>query len=51
MEGEQEDMEGWDQGDVDVHMTDEGETCGCCLGSRMRHLGRSDSASSSVATV
>jgi len=47
VEGEQEDVEGWEEGDDDVHMTDEGETCGSGLGSRMRHLGRPDSASSS----
>jgi len=47
MEGEQEDVEGWEEGDDDVHMTDEGETSGSGLGSRMRDLGRPDSASSS----
>jgi len=47
VEGEQEDVEGWEEGDDDVHMTDEGETCGSGLGSRMRDLGRPDSASSS----
>ena len=47
VEGEQEDVEGWEEGDDDVHMTDEGETSGSGLGSRMRDLGRPDSASSS----
>jgi len=46
VEGEQEDVEGWEEGDDDVHMIDEGETSGSGLGSRMRHLGRPDSASS-----
>ena len=40
MDGEQEDVEGWEEGDDDVHMTDEGETSGSGLGSRMRDLGR-----------
>jgi len=35
VEGEQEYVEGWEEGDDDVHMTDEGETCGSGLGSRM----------------
>jgi len=47
VEGEQEDVEGWEEGDDDVHMTDEGDPCGSGLGSRMRDLGRPDSASSS----
>ena len=47
MEGKQEDVEGWQEGDDDVHMTDKGETSGSGLGSRMRDLGRPDSASSS----
>jgi len=47
VEGEQEDVEGWEQGDNDVHIADEGETSGSGLGSRMRDLGRPDSASSS----
>jgi len=47
VEGEQEDVECWEEGDDDVHMTDEGETSGSGLGSRMRDLGRPDSASSS----
>jgi len=46
-EGEQEDAEGWEEGDDDVYITDEGETSGSGLGSRMRDLGRPDSASSS----
>ena len=40
-------MAGWEEGDDDVRMTDEGETSGSGLGSRMRDLGRPDSASSS----
>jgi len=40
-------MEGWEEGDDDVHMTDEEETSGSGLGSRMPDLGRPDSASSS----
>jgi len=47
LEGEQEDVEGWEKGDDDVHMTDEGETSGSGLASRLRDLGRPDSASSS----
>jgi len=47
VEGEEDDVEGWEEGDDDVHMTDEGETFGSGLGSRMRDLGRPDSASSS----
>jgi len=47
VEAEQDDVESWEEGDDDVHMTDEGETCGSGLGSRMRDLGRPDSASSS----
>jgi len=47
VEGEQEDMKGWMEGHDDVHMTDEGETSGSGLGSRMRDLGRPDSPSSS----
>jgi len=47
VEGEQEKVEGWEEGDDDVHMTDQGETSGSGLGSRMRDLGRPDSASSS----
>ena len=47
MEGEKEDVEGWEEGDHDVHMTDEGETSGSGLGSMMRQLGRHDPASSS----
>jgi len=43
---EQEDLEGCVEGDDDVHMTDEGETSGSGLGSRMRDLGRPDSAAS-----
>jgi len=39
-------VEGWEEGDDHVHMTDEGETSGSALGSRMRDLGRPDSASS-----
>jgi len=47
VEGEQEDVEGWEECDDDVHMTHEGETSGSGLGSRMRDLGRPDSAFSS----
>ena len=47
LKGEQEDLEGWEEGDDDVYMRDEGETSGSGLGSRMRDLGRRDSASSS----
>jgi len=47
VESQQEDVEGWEECDDDVHMTDEGETSGSGLGSRMRNLGRPDSASSS----
>jgi len=47
VDGGQEDVEGSEEGDDDVHMTDEGETSGSSLGSRMRDLGRPDSASSS----
>ena len=47
VEGEQDDVEGWEEGDDDGHMMDEGETFGSGLGSRMRDLGRPDSASSS----
>jgi len=47
VEGEEEDMDGWEAGDDDVHMTNEGETSGSGLGSTMRDLGRPDSASSS----
>ena len=47
MEGTQDNVEGWEEGDDDVHMTAEGETSGSGLGSMMRHLGRPDSASSS----
>ena len=47
VEGKLEDVEGWEEGVDDVHMTDEGETSGSGLGSRMRDLGRPDSASSS----
>jgi len=47
VEGKQEDVEGWEVGDYDVHMTDEGVTSGSGLRSRMRELGRPDSASSS----
>jgi len=47
VEGEQEDVEGWEEGDDDGHMTDKGETSGSGLGSRMRDLGRPDSASAS----
>jgi len=46
VEGKQEDVEGWEEGDDDVHMTDKGETSGSGWGSRMRDLGRPDSASS-----
>jgi hypothetical protein len=49
VEGEQEDPEGreeHDDDDDDVDMTDEGETSGSGLGSRMRDLGRPGSASS-----
>jgi len=35
-------MEGWEEDDYDVHMTEEGETSGTGLGSRMRDLGRPD---------
>ena len=35
MEGEQEDMEGAEEGDDDVDITDEGETSTSGLGSRM----------------
>ena len=49
VEREQEDVEGWEEGDDDVHMTDEGETSGSGLGNSMRNLGRPDSASSSRA--
>jgi len=47
VEGTQDNVEGWEEGDDDVHMTAEGETSGSGLGSMMRHLGRPDSASSS----
>jgi len=47
VKGEQEDVEGWKEGDDDVHMTDERETSGSGLASRMRDLGPPDSASSS----
>jgi len=47
MEGEQEEVEGGEGGVDDVYMTEEGETSGSGWGSRMRHLGRPDSASSS----
>jgi len=47
MEGEQEDVEAWEEGDDDVHMTDEGETSGSGLGSGIEEVGRPDSASSS----
>jgi len=47
MEGEQEEVEGGEGGVDDVHMTEEGETAGLGWGSRMQHLGRPDSASSS----
>jgi len=40
VEGEQEEVEGWEECDDHVHMTDEGETSGSGLGSRMRDLGR-----------
>jgi len=40
-------VEGWEEGDDDVHMTDKGETPGSGLGSRMLDLGRHDFASSS----
>jgi len=40
-------VEGWGEGDDDVHMTDEGEISGSGLGGRMRDVGRPDSASSS----
>ena len=46
-EGEQEDVEGWEEGDDNVHMTDEGETSGSGLGSWIQDLGLPDSASSS----
>jgi len=46
MEGDPEEVEHWEEGDDDVHMTHEKETSGSCLGSRMRDLGRPDSASS-----
>jgi len=35
VEGEQEYVEVWEEGDDDLHMTDEGETWGSGLGSRM----------------
>ena len=38
-------MEGWEEDDYDVHMTDEGETSGTGLVSRMRDLGRPDYSS------
>jgi len=47
VEAQQEDVKGCDEDDDDVHMTDEAETSDSCLGSRMRDLGRLDSASSS----
>ena len=47
MEREGEYVEGWEEGDDDVHVTDEGETSGSGLGGRMRDLGRPDSESSS----
>jgi len=47
VEGEQEDVEGCAEGDDDLHKTDEGETCGSVLGSRMRDSGCPYSASCS----
>jgi len=47
VEGEQEDVEGSEEGDDNVPMTVEWETSGPSLGSRMRPLGRPDSGSSS----
>jgi len=47
VEGKQEDVEGWEEGNHDVHMTDKGEPSGSGLGSRMRDFGRPDSTSSS----
>jgi len=47
VEGKQGDVEGQEEGDDDVHRTDKGQTSSSGLGSRMRDLGRPDSASSS----
>jgi len=47
VEGVEKDEKGREEGDDDDHMTDEGETSGSGLGSRMRDLGRPDSISSS----
>jgi len=47
VEREGEDVEGWEEGDDDVHVMDEGETSGSGLWGRMRDLGRPDSESSS----
>jgi len=47
VEGEQEELKGGEEGDQDVHMTDEGETSGTGWGSRRCDLVRPDSASSS----
>ena len=47
VEGKQGDMESWEEGDDDIHMTDQGETSGSGLGTSMRDLGRPDTASSS----
>jgi len=46
VESEQEDLEGWEEGNDDVHMTDSGESSGTGLGTRMPDSGRPDSASS-----